>query len=63
MDSAITKVQKHVDILKTKNTRLADENAKLKAQLQAAKQLNSRIRRIAKPTKPVGEEVPAVATE
>lgn len=48
MDTVVTKVQKHVDTLKSKNTKLAEENARLKAQLTSAKQLNSRIRRIAK---------------
>ena len=63
MDSVVSKIQKHVDGLKTKNTKLADENAKLKAQLTNAKQLNSRIRRIAKkPTTTDGGE-PAAATE
>ena len=59
MDSVVSKIQKHVDGLKTKNTKLADENAKLKAQLTTAKQLNSRIRRIAK--KPT-DEAPATET-
>lgn len=48
MDTIVTKVQKHVDTLKAKNAKLADENARLKAQLTSAKQINSRIRRIAK---------------
>ena len=56
MDPAVSKIQKHVDQLKTKNTKLVDENAKLKAQLVQAKQLNSRIRRIAKPTKTPTEQ-------
>lgn len=49
MDSAVTKIQKHVDGLKAKNDRLAADNAKLKEQLATAKSINSRIRRIAKP--------------
>lgn len=57
MDSVVGKIQKHVDSLKSKNTKLADENAKLKAQLTTAKQLNSRIRRIAK--KPSDDAVPS----
>lgn len=48
MDAVVTKVQKHVDTLKAKNSKLADENTKLKQQLQEAKQLNSRVRRIVK---------------
>ena len=55
MDSVVGKIQKHVDTLKAKNTKLADDNAKLKAQLTATKQLHSRIRRIAK--KPAAEPV------
>ena len=62
MDPAVSKIQKHVDQLKAKHTKLVDENAKLKAQLTQAKQLNSRIRRIAKPTKPASaEDDPAAA--
>lgn len=48
MDAVATKVQKTVDGLKNKNKKLADENLRLKQQLQEAKQLHSRIRRIAK---------------
>jgi len=60
MDSVVGKIQKHVDTLKAKNTKLAEENAKLKAQLTQSKQLHSRIRRIAK--KPNSEgEVPEAA--
>lgn len=51
MDASLNKVQKHVDSLKAKNSRLADENQKLKDQLKAAKSINTRIRRIAKPEK------------
>jgi len=64
MDTVITKVQKHVDTLKAKNAKLSDENAKLKAQLTSAKQLHSRIRRIAKKPEdvaPVEETPEAVA--
>jgi F0F1-type ATP synthase membrane subunit b/b' len=65
MDPAVSKIQKHVDQLKAKHTKLVDENAKLKAQLAQAKQLNSRIRRIAKPTKPASgeDEHPAPETQ
>ena len=58
MDTIVTKVQKHVDSLKAKNTKLAEDNAKLKAQLTAAKQIHSRVRRIAKKA-PVEGEAPA----
>ena len=58
MDPAVSKIQKHVDQLKAKHTKLVDENSKLKTQLAQAKQLNSRIRRIAKPIKTTGSEDP-----
>lgn len=60
MDAIVTKIQKHVDTLKTKNAKLAEENAKLKANLTAAKQVNSRIRRIAK--KPTATTAPVEPT-
>lgn len=56
MDTVVTKVQKHVDSLKAKNSKLAEENTRLKAQLTTAKQINSRIRRIAKKGVPGTEE-------
>jgi outer membrane murein-binding lipoprotein Lpp len=62
MDSVINKVQKHVDTLKAKNARLAEDNAKLKEQLTSAKQLHSRIRRIAKKGDPAGATPAAAAT-
>ena len=62
MDTVVSKVQKHVDNLKAKNAKLAEENARLKAQLVSAKQLNSRIRRIAKKT-PSAEAPPAEAPQ
>lgn len=46
--NVLTKVQKHIDQLKCKNTKLAEENAKLKASLASAKVAGSRIRRIPK---------------
>lgn len=49
MEASLNKVQKHVDTLKTKVTKLTEENSKLKEQLKTAKTINSRIRRIAKP--------------
>ncbi len=48
VDSIVTKVQKHLDQLKAKNQKLADENAKLKQQLTDARSSHSRIRRIPK---------------
>lgn len=47
-ESVVAKVQKYVDALKAKNAKLADENAKLRAQLQEARASHSRIRRIPK---------------
>ena len=61
MDSVVGKIQKHVDTLKAKNTKLADDNAKLKAQLTATKQLHSRIRRIVK--KPASDAAPAAPAD
>lgn len=61
MDAVVTKIQKHVDTLKAKNAKLAEENAKLKANLTAAKQVNSRIRRIAKKPAPADAAQPADA--
>ena len=46
--SVLTKVQRHIDQLKSKNSKLAEENAKLKASLASAKVTGSRIRRIPK---------------
>ena len=68
MDTVVTKVQKHVDSLKAKNTKLAEENTRLKSQLTTAKQINSRIRRIAKKGVPeaegaADEPAPVVASE
>ncbi len=48
VDSIVTKVQKHLDQLKAKNQKLADDNAKLKQQLAEARSSHSRIRRIPK---------------
>lgn len=52
-DGLISRVQKHIDALKTKNTKLGEENARLKQQLTDLRASNSRIRRI--PKKPAGE--------
>lgn len=61
-DTLITRVQKHIDVLKQKNAKLAEENARLKQQLADLKASNSRIRRI--PKKPAetqtDEATPAV---
>lgn len=50
--SVLTKVQRHIDQLKGKNSKLAEENAKLKAALAGAKVAGSRIRRIPKKDAP-----------
>ena len=63
MDTIVTKVQKHVDSLKAKNTKLAEDNAKLKAQLTAAKQIHSRVRRIAKKADDGAPAEPAAVAE
>lgn len=47
-DTLVTRVQKHIDALKIKNTKLVEENARLKQQLTDVKASNSRIRRIPK---------------
>ena len=47
-DSLVTRVQKHIDTFKVKNTKLAEENSRLKQQLADLKASNSRIRRIPK---------------
>ena len=49
-DSLVTRVQKHIDTLKTKNDKLVGENGRLKQQLADLKASNSRIRRIPKKT-------------
>lgn len=46
--SVLTKVQRHIDQLKGKNSKLVEENAKLKTALASAKVAGSRIRRIPK---------------
>lgn len=57
-DPVVSRVQKHVDLLKAKHDKLAAENARLKAALAEAKTSGSRIRRI--PKKPAAEQ-PAAA--
>lgn len=49
-DSLVSRVQKHIDALKARNSKLADENARLKQQLGELRASTSRIRRI--PRKP-----------
>lgn len=52
-DTLLSRVQKHIEALKIKNTKLADENSRLKQQLSDLKASHSRIRRI--PKKATGE--------
>lgn len=47
-DVPIAKVQKYVDSLKTKITKLTEENARLKQRDSEKRSSNSRIRKIAK---------------
>lgn len=63
-DSLVSRVQKHIDGLKVKNTKLAEENSRLKQQLSEAKASHSRIRRIPKKpaTEPATEPAPEEAS-
>lgn len=56
-EGALSRVQKLIDALKTKNCKLAEENSRLKQQIADLKASNSRIRRI--PKKAATEEVAA----
>ncbi len=47
-DTLVSRVQKHIEALKVKNTKLTEENSRLKQQLAEIKASNSRIRRIPK---------------
>jgi hypothetical protein len=47
-DPVVSRVQRHVDLLRAKQDKLVAENARLKAQLAEAKAAGSRIRRIPK---------------
>jgi hypothetical protein len=55
-DPVVSRVQKHVDLLRAKHDKLAAENARLKAALAEAKTSGSRIRRI--PKKPAAPTTP-----
>ena len=46
MDSGIARITKQFEALNARNTKLQEENAKLKQQLAEHKSLNSRIRRV-----------------
>ena len=60
-DSLVSRVQKHIEGLKARNGKLADENARLKQQLAELKASTSRIRRI--PRKPAAESGAASSAE
>lgn len=60
-DSLVSRVHKHIEGLKTKNGKLAEENARLKAALAEAKTSNSRIRRIPKKRAPAAADDDAAA--
>jgi hypothetical protein len=60
----VGKVAKHMDVLKVRCNKLAEENAKLKEQIAASKKLNSRVRRIPKkPAATTGDGVIAGENE
>ena len=53
MDAGIvSKIQKHLDQLKQKNVKLAEENTRLKKLVMDIRSTNSRVRRIPKKTIP-----------
>lgn len=54
-DTLVGRVQKHIDALKQKNAKLAEENSRLKQQLAELKASHSRIRRIPKKTAAAAE--------
>ena len=61
-DVVVSRVQKHIDTLKTKTGKLAEENSRLKQQLADLKASHSRIRRIPKkPAAATTEEPQATA--
>ena len=55
--TVLSRVQKHIEGLNAKNTKLAEENARLKKQLADLKASQSRIRRIPKATAPADASV------
>jgi regulator of replication initiation timing len=54
IDAIVGKVQRHLDQLKAKNAKLAEDNQKLKQQLAEARSSNSRVARIPR-KKPAAE--------
>jgi vacuolar-type H+-ATPase subunit D/Vma8 len=63
MDTGIViKIQKHLDQLKQKNVKLAEENTRLKKLVMDIRSTNSRVRRIPKKIVPVSPADDAAAT-
>ena len=63
-DPIVSRVQRHVDLLRAKQDKLVAENARLKAQLVEAKAAGSRIRRIPKATPaPAAAAAPAAPAD
>ena len=48
MDSYVQKINKHLDTIKAKNEKLAEENRQLKETIKNLKSVNSRVRRLPK---------------
>ncbi len=65
MDSGIARIQKQFDNVNARNTKLQEENAKLKKQLAEHKTNNSRIRRVPQKKDKAGDKVekPAETTK
>ena len=57
MDSGIARITKQFDNLNARNTKLQEENAKLKKQLAEHKTNNSRIRRVPQKKDKAGDKV------
>lgn len=57
MDSGIARITKQFDNLSARNTKLQEENAKLKKQLAEHKTNNSRIRRVPQKKDKAGDKV------
>ena len=48
MDSYVQKINKHIDTIKAKAEKLAEENRQLKETIKNLKSVNSRVRRLPK---------------
>lgn len=62
-NTAVSRVQKHIDALNTKNAKQADEILRLKKQLTDQKASQSRIKRIPKATATTTTEAPPAEVE